>query len=35
MAEFLDGAALEKLDATCLEQHRPAAFFVSASGPSP
>ena len=35
MAEFLDGAAPEKLDAACLEQHRPAAFFVSMSGPSP
>jgi pimeloyl-ACP methyl ester carboxylesterase len=35
MAEFLQDAAPEKLDATCLEQHRPAAFFVSMTGPSP
>jgi pimeloyl-ACP methyl ester carboxylesterase len=35
IAEFLDNAAPEKLDATCLEQHRPAPFFVGLSGPSP
>jgi pimeloyl-ACP methyl ester carboxylesterase len=35
IAEFLDNAVPEKLDATCLEQHRPAPFFVSSSGPSP
>jgi pimeloyl-ACP methyl ester carboxylesterase len=35
MAEFLDAAAPEDVDATCLEQHRPAPFFVSMTGPSP
>jgi pimeloyl-ACP methyl ester carboxylesterase len=35
MAEFLDAAAPETLDATCLEQHRPAPFFVSMTGPPP
>ena len=35
MAEFLDAALPEKVDATCLEQHRPAPFFVSMAGPSP
>ena len=35
MAEFLDAAAPEKLDAGCLEQHRPTPFFVSMTGPAP
>ena len=35
MAEFLDAAAPETLDATCLEGHRPAPFFVNMTGPSP
>jgi pimeloyl-ACP methyl ester carboxylesterase len=35
MAEFLGTAAPEKLDATCLDGHRPAPFFVSMTGPAP
>jgi len=35
MAEFLNAAAPEKLDAACLEQHQPAPFFVSMTGPAP
>jgi pimeloyl-ACP methyl ester carboxylesterase len=35
MAEFLDAAAPAKLDASCLKEHRPAAFFVSMTGPAP
>ena len=35
MAEFLNTAAPETLDAACLEQHRPAAFFVNMTGPAP
>jgi pimeloyl-ACP methyl ester carboxylesterase len=35
MAEFLDRAAPDKLDATCLERHRSAPFFVNMTGPSP
>jgi pimeloyl-ACP methyl ester carboxylesterase len=35
MAKFLDDANPEVLDATCLEQHRPAPFFVGLTGPSP
>lgn len=35
MAQFLDGPTPEALDATCLDQHRPAPFFVSMTGPSP
>jgi pimeloyl-ACP methyl ester carboxylesterase len=35
MAEFLDTAAPERLDAACLEQHRPAPFFISMTGPAP
>jgi pimeloyl-ACP methyl ester carboxylesterase len=35
MAEFLDSAAPESLDAACLEGHRPAPFFVSMTGPAP
>jgi pimeloyl-ACP methyl ester carboxylesterase len=35
MAEFLDAAAPEKLDAGCLERHRPTPFFVNTTGPAP
>jgi hypothetical protein len=35
MAEFLDAAAPERLDAGCLDSHRPAPFFVSSTGPAP
>jgi pimeloyl-ACP methyl ester carboxylesterase len=35
MAEFLDLAAPDRLDAACLERHSPAPFFVSATGPAP
>jgi pimeloyl-ACP methyl ester carboxylesterase len=35
MAEFLDSAAPDKLDATCLEQHTPEPFFLSMTGPAP
>jgi pimeloyl-ACP methyl ester carboxylesterase len=35
MAEFLDAAAPETLDAACLERHSPAPFFVSETGPAP
>jgi pimeloyl-ACP methyl ester carboxylesterase len=35
MAEFLDAAAPTMLDATCLERHSPAPFFVSMTGPAP
>jgi len=35
MAEFLDGADLQSLDASCLDAHRPAPFFVGFSGPAP
>jgi pimeloyl-ACP methyl ester carboxylesterase len=35
MAEFLDTAAPATLDASCLEGHRPAPFFVSMAGPAP
>jgi pimeloyl-ACP methyl ester carboxylesterase len=35
MAEFLDHATPETLDATCLGSHRPAPFFVSSTGPAP
>lgn len=35
MAQFLDTAAPEKLDATCLDGHRAAPFFVSMTGPAP
>ena len=35
MAEFLDTAAPEKLDAACLEQQKPAPFFISMTGPAP
>jgi pimeloyl-ACP methyl ester carboxylesterase len=35
MAEFLDTASPETLDASCLDRHRPAPFFVNMTGPSP
>lgn len=35
MADFLDSAAPENLDATCLEQHSPEPFFLSMTGPAP
>jgi pimeloyl-ACP methyl ester carboxylesterase len=35
MAEFLDTAALEQLDAACLERHASAPFFVNMTGPAP
>jgi pimeloyl-ACP methyl ester carboxylesterase len=35
MAEFLDTAAPQRLDAACLDEHRPAPFFISTTGPAP
>jgi pimeloyl-ACP methyl ester carboxylesterase len=35
IADFLDGPVPEKLDASCLMRHRPAPFFVNATGPAP
>jgi hypothetical protein len=35
MADFLDSAAPDELDATCLEQHSPEPFFLSMTGPAP
>jgi hypothetical protein len=35
MAAFLDSADPEGLDATCLDQHRAAPFFVGLTGPAP
>jgi pimeloyl-ACP methyl ester carboxylesterase len=35
MAEFLDTAAPERLDAACLGRHMPAPFFISMTGPAP
>jgi pimeloyl-ACP methyl ester carboxylesterase len=35
MAEFLDAPAPTMLDASCLERHRAAPFFVSMTGPAP
>jgi pimeloyl-ACP methyl ester carboxylesterase len=35
MAEFLDAADPQGLDAACLEQHQPAPFFVGLTGPAP
>jgi pimeloyl-ACP methyl ester carboxylesterase len=35
MASFLDTANAQALDATCLERHNAAPFFVSLTGPSP
>jgi pimeloyl-ACP methyl ester carboxylesterase len=35
MADFLDAAEPAALDASCLDRHRPAPFFVGISGPAP
>ena len=35
MAAFLDAPEPASLDATCLERHRPAPFFVGMTGPAP
>jgi pimeloyl-ACP methyl ester carboxylesterase len=35
MANFLDTATPEKLDAGCLGQHTPEPFFITMTGPSP
>jgi pimeloyl-ACP methyl ester carboxylesterase len=35
MADFLDGAEPAALDASCLQRHHPAPFFVGLTGPSP
>ncbi len=35
MAEFLDNPDPPALDATCLERHHPAPFFVDSTGPAP
>jgi pimeloyl-ACP methyl ester carboxylesterase len=35
MAEFLDSAQPETLDARCLERHRPTPFFIGMTGPAP
>jgi pimeloyl-ACP methyl ester carboxylesterase len=35
MAEFLDSATPAVLDATCLQRHTPAPFFVRMTGPAP
>ncbi len=35
MAAFLDAPDPKALDARCLEEHHPAAFFVGAMGPAP
>jgi pimeloyl-ACP methyl ester carboxylesterase len=35
IADFLDNAVPDKLDATCLEQHTPQPFFLSMTGPAP
>jgi hypothetical protein len=35
MAAFLENPDPETLDADCLAQHRPAAFFVGLTGPTP
>jgi pimeloyl-ACP methyl ester carboxylesterase len=35
MADFLDDAAPDKLDAACLDQHSPEPFFLSMTGPAP
>lgn len=34
-ADFLDHAAPEKLDASCLDRHTPEPFFLSMTGPAP
>jgi pimeloyl-ACP methyl ester carboxylesterase len=35
MADFLNDAAPDKLDATCLDTHTPEPFFLSMTGPAP
>ena len=35
MADFLEAPDPLRLDASCLERHRPAPFFVRLSGPAP
>jgi len=35
MADFLDHGSAESLDASCLERHRSAPFFVNTTGPAP
>jgi pimeloyl-ACP methyl ester carboxylesterase len=35
VAAFLDGRDPQALDAACLDAHRPAPFFVGATGPAP
>ncbi len=35
MAEFLDTQETESLDASCLDRHHPAPFFVGPTGPAP
>jgi pimeloyl-ACP methyl ester carboxylesterase len=35
VAAFLDARDPQALDAACLEEHRPAPFFVSSTGPGP
>jgi pimeloyl-ACP methyl ester carboxylesterase len=35
MADFLNDAVPDKLDATCLDVHAPEPFFLSMTGPSP
>jgi pimeloyl-ACP methyl ester carboxylesterase len=35
IAEFLDSASPETLDASCLDRHTPSPFFVNSTGPSP
>jgi pimeloyl-ACP methyl ester carboxylesterase len=34
-ADFLDNAAPDKLDASCLDRHTPEPFFLSMTGPAP
>jgi pimeloyl-ACP methyl ester carboxylesterase len=35
VAAFLDARDPQGLDAACLEEHRPAPFFVGSTGPAP
>jgi hypothetical protein len=35
MAEFLDHPQPAQLDAACLTEHRPAAFFLGLNGSAP
>jgi hypothetical protein len=35
VAAFLDARDPQALDAACLEEHRPAPFFVGSTGPAP